>query len=330
MPGNSLEPFQSSSRPSWAASRADSSGPSGAVAKSTKAMLPTPYPELNLVLQAFVAGIQQPLADDLIGAYLQGSFAIGGFDEHSDVDFVVIIRDELTDLQVSCLQDTHARVFDLQSEWAKHLEGSYIPLDRFRGPPGKAPGLWYLDHGAHSLIRSCHCDTLVVRWTAREKGIVLVGPSPDTLIAPISPPALRNEIFNTIAAWGQEILQAPARFNNRFYQGFILLSYCRMLHDLHTGYPGSKAEGAEWAKATMDPSWAALIDRAWATRPDPARSVREPADAGDFAETLRFVELVVAESQPVQADISKESSWFQRPTGALPGSSATDPASPDP
>ncbi len=49
----------------------------------------------------------------------------------------------------------------------------------------------------------------------------------------------------TIHDWGQEILSRPDHFNNRFYQGFIVLNYCRMLHDLHRGFPGSKLAGAE-------------------------------------------------------------------------------------
>jgi hypothetical protein len=46
-------------------------------------MLPTPFAELNQVLAAFVARIQESLAQDLAGVYLQGSFALGGYDEHS-------------------------------------------------------------------------------------------------------------------------------------------------------------------------------------------------------------------------------------------------------
>ena len=79
-----------------------------------------------------------------------------------------------------------------------------------------------------------------------------------------------------------------------------MLHYCRMLHDYRQGAPGSKRAGAEWAKATLDPAWAPLIDRAWATRPDPARSVRTPADPADFAATLAFLRTVLAElDQPL-------------------------------
>ena len=67
-----------------------------------------------------------------------------------------------------------------------------------------------------------------------------------------------------------------------------------MWHDLVVGQPGSKRAGAEWAKATLDPSWSGLIDRAWNGRPNPAVAVRTPADPDDFAATLRFVELVMS------------------------------------
>ncbi len=119
-------------------------------------VIPTPYPKLNDVLGILVSSIQEILKDNFVGAYLQGSFAIGDFDIHSDVDFIV-------------------------------------------------------------------------------------------------------------------------------------LSYCRMLHDLIRGYPGSKRAGAEWAKANLDPSWSPLIDRTWDGRPDPATKVRQPADPEDFQQTLEFI-----------------------------------------
>jgi len=81
----------------------------------------------------------------------------------------------------------------------------------------------------------------------------------------------------------------PDDYNNRFYQTFIVLNYCRMLHDLQKGFPGSKLAGAEWAKANLDPCWTELIDRAWDGRPNPAVSVRQRADLKDFKATLEFI-----------------------------------------
>jgi hypothetical protein len=256
-------------------------------------MFPTPYPELNHVLETLVPGIQQVLGADFVGAYLQGSFALGGYDQHSDVDFVVVVERDLTSAQVAALQALHGQVFDLDSEWAKHLEGSYFPREVLRPASMRGIELWYLEHGARSLVRSDHCNTLVVRWTLREKGVTLAGPPPATLVEPVSPELLRAEMFETFTSWGQQLLEDPEPYNNRFYQSFIVLSYCRFLHDLHRGYPGSKREGAEWAKAALDPVWSDLIDATWGGRPDPARKIKEPADPEAFERTLGFVRHVM-------------------------------------
>ncbi len=56
---------------------------------------PTPYPELNAVLEELVDSAQVVLRNSFVGAYLQGSFAVGEFDRHSDVDFIIVIEDEL-------------------------------------------------------------------------------------------------------------------------------------------------------------------------------------------------------------------------------------------
>ncbi|MFL5560741.1 MAG: aminoglycoside adenylyltransferase domain-containing protein [Gemmatimonadaceae bacterium] len=257
----------------------------------------SPWPGLDVVLENLVAGIRAALGDAFVGAWLQGSFALGDFDRDSDVDFVVAVRDELSDHDVAALQALHGRIYNLPSEWAQHLEGSYFPaailLDyRQRGTP-----LWYLDHGSRSLVRSGHCNTVVVRWVVRERGVTLAGPAPTTLVDPVPIDALRREMADTIRSWGEQILHDPDQYRNRFYQGFIVLNYSRMLHDLAEGRPGSKRAGAEWAKATLDPEWSALIDRAWDTRPDPARSSREAPDPADFESTLQFVKAVIRESE---------------------------------
>ena len=264
--------------------------------KKTSTTYPTPYPELNAVLQELVESVQAVLSDTFVAACLQGSFAVGDFDRHSDVDFIIAIEEELADDRVQALQILHERIYSLDCELAQHLEGSYFPKDVLRRYNRRGKPLWYLDHGSQSLVQSEHCNTVVVRWVVREHGIALAGPSPATLVDPIPVEALRQEIMATIRDWGQQILDEPGCYNNRFYQTFIVLSYCRMLHDLHTGSTGSKRAGAEWAKATLDPSWAGLIDRAWDGRPTPALSVRQPADPTDFKSTLTFVQYIIRAS----------------------------------
>ncbi|HET7374414.1 MAG TPA: aminoglycoside adenylyltransferase domain-containing protein, partial [Gemmatimonadaceae bacterium] len=142
-----------------------------------------------------------------------------------------------------------------------------------------------------------HCNTILVRCVVGEMGVTLAGPSAATLIDAIPADVLRREIHATISDWGREILDHPEPFANRFYQGYLVLNFARMLHDLIAGRPGSKRAGAAWAKGTFGAAWADLIDRAWGGRPNPAVAVREPADIADFESTLQFVRAVMAETE---------------------------------
>lgn len=263
---------------------------------------PTPYHDLNRVLRELVSDICMALRDDFVGAYLQGSFAVGDFDLHSDVDFVVAIQRDLTHAQVTALQEVHGRIHDSNCRWAKHLEGSYFPMKTIAAPPRRDDRLWYIDNGARSLARSNHCNTLLVRFVVREQGITLAGPSPRTLLEPIPTDALRIEIHETLNRWGQEILVDPNLIDNRFYQAFAVLSYCRMLHDLYRGQAGSKLAGAEWMLYTgRAKEWSGLIERSWARRSNPANWVGLPADPVDFEATLVFIRYVIGLSQEFMA-----------------------------
>ena len=245
--------------------------------------------------------LQSCLADLVHGIYLQGSFALGDFDEHSDVDFIVAIRCKLNEAKVSEINDIHNDLFHLGPEWAKHLEGSYIPVDVLASMKRRKEKVWYLDHGSTMLERSNHCNTAIVRWVLRNRGIALVGSELKSLIPPIPNCDLKREIYETMHTWGMEILAKPAGYANRFYQSFIVLNYCRMLHDLVRGFPGSKKEGAKWAEQVLDPAYKRLIKEAWSGRPDPAAKVRQQADSKAYEKTLEFLQYVLLKSNELDS-----------------------------
>lgn len=257
---------------------------------------PTPYTELNNILRDLSAGIQNALVDNFVGFYVQGSFAIGDYDDHSDCDFIVVTERELSAGEVDKLQVVHAAIFDRELHWAKHLEGSYFPQAVLRDIVHSGGKLWYLDHGSRSLIQDAHCNTVLVRWVVRDYGIPLAGPSPETLVDPIPAAALRKQILGVMNDWGRDLLANPEPYNNIFYQAFIVHNYSRMLHDLVRGCPGSKRAGTEYVKANLDPAWHDLIDRSWAGRGDAFINVRTPADPADFQATLRFVEYIIGQA----------------------------------
>ena len=50
-------------------------------------MTVTPYADLDDLLDELLGHWRRILGDNLVGAYLQGSFALGAGDLHSDCDF---------------------------------------------------------------------------------------------------------------------------------------------------------------------------------------------------------------------------------------------------
>ena len=249
---------------------------------------PTPYPDLNALLEEFVSQTRASLGDDLIGLYLVGSFALGGFDEDSDVDFLCVTRDELTLAQQASIQAMHGRLYDLETSWAKHLEGSYISAERLRlGADGSL--FFYLDNTARALIWSDHCNKSVVRWTLYHHGIALHGPAANTLLEPVDSEALRRETRRAMRSWLEEIQAQPQLVDNRWYQAYAVVTRCRMLYTLREGAVASKPAAVRWALEHLDSSWAGLIERSWRDRPNPTLTSKLPANLEDAKLTLEFV-----------------------------------------
>jgi hypothetical protein len=276
---------------------------------------PTPFADLNTVLTTLVDGVRQRLGDNFIGAYLQGSFAVGDADEVSDCDFVIVIRRDLEAGEIVALNALHEQIHALPIlPWRHRLEGCYAPADILRhltseprDPPGEPrgegwtdPGLSgspprvypfvYLDHGAHTLVRSEHDNSEVVRWSLREKGVVLDGPDPRELIDPVSPAALRAEVRGAIdraMAAGLEPMHMLA------WQAFWVGLFCRTLHTLATGQVGSKRAAAAWAIVNLDPEWRDLIERAQAARDGDRDAAMAPPDPAEVERTRAFAAYAV-------------------------------------
>jgi hypothetical protein len=271
---------------------------------------PTPYGELNAVLEHLVDGAKAALGRNFVGAYLQGSFAVGDFTPWSDCDFIVVTARDIRPGELQPLQALHAGIHELPyAYWRTGLEGSYAPapiLRRWsttpRDPPGQPraegwadPGtsgspplaypFWYLDHGSDHLVRSEHDNTQVVRWCLRERGVVLAGPPLTELIDPIAPAALKAEVRGTIDRVFAVDLQP---MHLVAWQAFWVGLFCRILHTLETGEVTSKRAAMTWAEGALAPQWRDLIARAKALKKgDPEESAR-PADPALVAATRAF------------------------------------------
>jgi predicted nucleotidyltransferase len=258
-----------------------------------------PYPELRSVLETFVGGVQDAVEANFVGAYLVGSLATGDFDDDSDIDFLIVTFEELTDAQIQSLQALHLELHSLGYYPAQHLEGSYIPRDLLnRADQVGTQPLWYIDNGSTILERSLHDNKWHVRWILRERAITLSGPDPKALVQPVLREALLSEMLVSVeklrSHFVVEIDKPLGWFNSRFAQSFTVLTCCRMLHTLQDGAVRSKLAGVEWAERSLGSEWHKLTRQAWAERKGVrfGVKVRRLADTKRLQETARFIAYV--------------------------------------
>ncbi|MBN2117058.1 MAG: DUF4111 domain-containing protein [Anaerolineales bacterium] len=257
---------------------------------------PTLYPDVNEILNLLLTHVREILDDQFIGMYLHGSLASGGFDEHSDIDVIVVTAGDISDEAFSALKEMHDQITKIDSPWAIQLEVSYIPqraLRRF-DPANKLHP--HMDRGNDEMlhIMAHESDWIIQRHILRERGVIITGPDPKTLIDPVSPDDLRQAVVDVLPLWLAPILSNPAEINKRGYQSFFVLSLCRMLYTLKHGEILAKHAAAEWGKENLDPRWRPLIERALIGRQHPGSD----ADPDDIHGTLDMMQYVLCQVKP--------------------------------
>ncbi len=237
---------------------------------STAVDNPTPYPAANGLLKELLAGVQAILGDHFIGLYLDGSLASGDFDQDSDIDFVAVTDIEIAGSHFSALQAMHDRLATIDSEWAIQLEGTYISqgaLRRYDPAEVLHPNIERGRGERLKLVR--HDESWVIhRWVLRERGIILAGPAPQTLIDPVAPAELRQGALIQLQRRAAHLLDDSGPVD-RGFQSYTVLTLCRILYTLENASVVSKLAAARWAVETFGEQWRPLIEQTWAGRHNP-------------------------------------------------------------
>ena len=262
---------------------------------------PTPYPDVNAVLAELLASVEAILGERLLGMYLYGSLALGDFNpDGSDVDFLAVSDSDLPPDTLAALVALHARIFAVDSLWAKELEGSYVPgaaLRRFERAGALHP---HIDRGESELsVRQHEVDSVFQRYVLREHGVALVGPPPSVWLDPVTSDDLRGATVELMRIWWAPMANDPERLYFAGYQAYAVLTMCRTLYTLAHGDVVSKPAAARWAIATQDPRWAPLIERALAWRRD--AGVDRSADVPETQALIRFVAALTLEETYVHS-----------------------------
>lgn len=229
---------------------------------------PTPYPDVNEILDLLQTNVKQILQEQFVGMVLYGSLSSGDFDpDGSDIDFLVVTTTVLDEKTIAKLEDMHYCLWNTGLKWAEKLEGSYLPqahLRRYektgRAYPTLNEGRFYLaPHGS---------DWVIQRHIIREYGIVLAGLDPKSLIDPVSPDDIRSAVTDILQEWWFPMLENPSWLKNHGseYHAYAILTMCRSLYAIQHGKIISKPAAARWAGQQLGDKWPGVIEQSLAVR----------------------------------------------------------------
>ncbi|MGW6449003.1 aminoglycoside adenylyltransferase domain-containing protein [Lentzea sp. NPDC055074] len=255
----------------------------------------TPFSDLNALLADLVASQREILGPTYVGTYLQGSFALGAGDVHSDCDFIVACTELPSGDREAGLRALHDELPTRPGRWSTEIEGSYADVESLRSVAGLGVPWLFNDHGTRTLVWDLHCNSPHARWILRHHGIVLDGPPITSLVDEVPASVLRSSmraelphVLDGIREW--------APMGNAWSQRYIVSAYCRTLYTIHTGEVESKRGALVWAKKMLDQRWHPLIEQVLQDRdlgwdadavPRPG-SMEETLAFSVYAEGLRF------------------------------------------
>ncbi len=240
--------------------------------------------ELNAILVELAERATAILGDNFVGAYLQGSFAVGDADMASDCDFLIPVHGPIDAGQEAGLRSLHREFPAREEHWAKHLEGSYPQKDELRTLAGIGKEWLYIDHGWSEMQWSAHCNSEVVRWSLRECGVTIVGPEPKTLVDEVSGEVLRAKMRDVVADFLPS-LTAWTNLDISWSQRYAVTTLCRIMQTFEWGRVTSKKAALVWGRECLDGEWAELIQRALDNR---GAFWNDPADPDDVEKTVAF------------------------------------------
>lgn len=257
---------------------------------------PTPFRDVNFVLNEFLARIQTLLRKHFEGMYLVGSLALGDFDPlNSDIDFIVVTGTEIGDDLFDGLKDIHAQFAASTSPWAERIEAIYIPHSALsRSIPGASP-YPQIEKGTQLFKAPLESGWVFQCISIRDRGVAIAGPEPHTLVGPISPDVLYSASANIVGTWIEQAENDPTWLpwvRQRSAQSFVVLTLCRLLYSMATGAVISKPRAADWAGKQLGERWARLIENARAGQHEVGTITQSEED-----ETLAFIRFVFAQSK---------------------------------
>jgi predicted nucleotidyltransferase len=225
-------------------------------------MKPTPYEDINKILEFVSHHISKIFGKKLIGIYLFGSLTYGDFNtESSDIDLEVILKDTISNIELDLIEKIHDQIKLKHLKWAKRVEISYTPISMLSDvlPPSQPRP--YFGEGIFYPAANYGNEWIINNYLLYQYGFPLIGPDFKTLIASIDIEQVKQAAAKDLFTEWEPKLNDSTWLNNSHYQSYLVLNLCRILYTTPSSSIGSKKVSASWTKNYF-PQWKKLIQTA--------------------------------------------------------------------
>lgn len=228
---------------------------------------------LQPLLDELRDGIAGVLGERLLGLYLYGSLATGGFEaELSDIDLLAVVATPLDGREFEALKAMHREFAVRHPAWDDRIEVLYVAREALRTFRTERSPITVISPGEPLNTKDAGIDWLMNWYLVREYGETLHGPPPETFIEPVT----LDEFKDSLRDYLQEKADEMHALTGRGAQAYTILTACRTLFTCKTGEQPSKEEAARWV-AARHPEWTAFLAEVmewrrtmWTEFPDPA------------------------------------------------------------
>ncbi|HHT9916356.1 TPA: aminoglycoside adenylyltransferase domain-containing protein [Legionella pneumophila] len=217
------------------------------------------HPTVNRLLSELLLGLKSILKENLLSVYVYGSFVWGDFDEAiSDIDTFVALNQEIAPQEFEALDNLHNELVENFPVWKDRIEvayASYKMLQHFKTDIGK---IAVISPGEPFNIKNAGTDWLINYYLLQNKSIILYGPKPKSIIAPVSNNEFVEHVKKQAIEWQEWVVHTKKSLG---YQYYAVLTLCRAMYVIHHHEQGSKLKAGTWV-TTQFPKWQDLIQRA--------------------------------------------------------------------
>jgi len=217
--------------------------------------------EVLSLLGSFLFEVSRIFSGEMVGVYVRGSLACGGFDQRaSDIDIFVVLEESVDATVMGKLKTIHEGLREGFPLFGPRLEVAYLSRADIRK---------YEQNTFHPTIvkrkplhmRLHGSDWLLERAAVVDHGIALLGPPAGELIDRISGDEIRTvseEILDQWISWARDE-DNPEWHLPVIHKAFVIQSTCRALYSAIFGELVSKEKAVAWALSWMEEPWSSTV-----------------------------------------------------------------------